>query len=75
MDILSKIQGGPPAGKRVQRFQLVQRVGGGRYAFVFVSQHRTIESARHAQEQMLEGDRVESEILDLQTGERAEAQE
>lgn len=71
MSIMDKIVGGPPAGKRVQRFQLVQRRGDGR--FDFISQHRTEESAKRAQEKMLEGDRVDSKILDVETGAGAEA--
>lgn len=59
-----KIIGGPPADKRAQRFQLVQKRGDG--AYDWISQHRYADAAFEAQAALLEGDRLDSVVLDLQ---------
>lgn len=64
-----------PAGKRVQRYQLVQRSGvvqqpnGPQVAYIWLSHHRSVESAQRALDGMLPGDRVEARIFDLRRAE------
>ena len=70
-----------PTDRRVQRFQLVQRVSvvhqpsGPRPFYKWLSHHRSQESAQRAFDTLLPGDRTEARIFDVKRGEFCEPAE